>query len=310
MSSGWSLFVTLVTLLSIAGMVWLLMSNRNIEADGRELDHEFDGIREFDNPLPAWWVGLFIATVIFGLGYVFYYPALGNMTGAGGWTSEKELIYQTEKHEERFSPLYASYASMSPEELMLDKKAMQTGRRLFLNNCSTCHGVAAKGGKSFPNLTDDEWIWGSDFNAIKLTIKNGRQAAMPGWDQVLQPDQLQAITELIRSNALSDSSVAADDVAMTTYKTLCIACHGPDGKGNAALGAPDLTNDIWLYGDSAEEVMHSIAKGRAGMMPAQGEIIGEDKVHLLAAYVLYLSSKEMSSESGKNRASHNPVAGD
>ena len=295
MSNGWSLFVVVLTMLSMAGVAWLLIANRSKEGKGEELDHEFDGIKEYDNPLPAWWVGMFVATVIFGLGYVFYYPALGNSAGVGEWSSEKEWLYATERHNDRFAALYTQYAAMTPEQLVADRKAMQTGRRLYLNYCSTCHGVAAKGGPGFPNLTDSEWIWGDGFPAIKHTILNGRIAAMPGWEQVLQPEQLTALSQYVKDWSDSGTAPAGNDVGASAYSTYCVACHGVNGGGNAALGAPSINNDIFLYGGTLEDITHSIAKGRAGNMPAQSGVVGEDQSHLLAAYIFSLrGSQEVS----------------
>ena len=288
MSNSWHLFVVLVTLLSIAAIVWLLVANRSKEGKGEELDHEFDGIKEYDNPLPAWWVGMFLITVVFGLGYVFYYPALGNMQGVSGWSSEKEWLAASDRHTERFADLYAGYAARSHDELITDRQAMQTGRRLYLNYCSTCHGVAAKGGEGFPNLTDNEWLWGADFNAIKHTILNGRIAAMPPWEQVLQPDQLTAVSDYIYQWSQSGSKPTGNEVGATAYTTFCVACHGVNAEGNPALGAPNLNNDNFLYGGSLEAITESIAKGRAGNMPAQADIVGQDQAHLLAAYIYSL----------------------
>lgn len=296
MSAGWSLFVFVVTLLTMAAVVWLLLANRSKPADGNELDHEFDGIREYDNPLPAWWVGLFGLSVVFGLGYVFYYPALGNARGASGWTSEKEWLYQSELHEERFAPLFASFADMTPQELMGSRNAMQTGRRLFLNYCSTCHGVAAKGGHAFPNLTDEEWIWGGDYDAIKHTLTHGRQAQMPAWEQVLNAQQLQDVTRYVLSLSSTTASGVDHSDGKASYTLYCTACHGAEGKGNPLLGAPNLTNDIWLYGGTAEDVSQTIAKGRNGMMPAQSDVLGEDRIHLLAAYIKSLSQANSASD--------------
>jgi cytochrome c oxidase cbb3-type subunit 3 len=299
MSNGWSMFVAVVTLLSMAAVAWLLISNRSKEGKGEELDHEFDGIREYDNPLPAWWVGMFGLSVVFGLGYVFYYPALGNMSGASGWSSQKEWLHASEQHTDRFAALYANYAAMAPEELVKDRRAMQTGRRLFLNYCSTCHGVAAKGGEGFPNLTDSEWIWGADFGAIKHTILNGRVAAMPAWEQVLQPEQLIAVSSYVKEWSTSGSAPTGNEVGANAFATYCVACHGVNAQGNPALGAPSLNDESFLYGGSIEDITYSIAKGRAGNMPAQGDIVGVDKTHLLAAYVYSLRNTQAGSMPGQ-----------
>ncbi|MFK8029084.1 MAG: cytochrome-c oxidase, cbb3-type subunit III [Gammaproteobacteria bacterium] len=310
MSSGWSMFVALVTLVSIAGISWLLVSNRNKIADGSELDHEFDGIKELDNPLPAWWVGMFVISIIFGLGYVAYYPALGNMKGASGWTSQKEWLARSDGHEQRFEPLFAQYAAMSVDELITNRKAMQTGRRLFLNYCSTCHGVAAKGGNAFPNLTDSEWLWGGSFETVKHTITNGRNGLMPAWESVLQPDQIADVTQYVLSLSGAEHEATKITAGKTSYESYCLACHGVNGEGNAALGAPNLSNDIWLYGGTAADISYSVTKGRGGLMPAKGPILGDDKIHLLSAYVLSLTAGDAQSVTKYSPASDVTNGGD
>ncbi|MGD8418492.1 MAG: cbb3-type cytochrome c oxidase N-terminal domain-containing protein, partial [Pseudomonadales bacterium] len=194
MSSAWSWFVIIGTLGSLIGAGAFLLSNRHTSGE-ETTGHEYDGIRELDNPLPMWWVGMFLISIVFAIGYLVYYPGLGNVQGTGGWTSIGQWKAQVDRHEERFAPLYDRLAAMSPEELAADRVGQQVGRRLFLNNCATCHGVAAQGAFGFPNLTDDEWIWGSGFDNVKQTVLGGRNAIMPPWGPALGEQGVADVTQ-------------------------------------------------------------------------------------------------------------------
>lgn len=294
MSAGWSLLVLIGTIATMAGSAWLLISNRDKKATGERMDHEFDGIEEFDNPLPAWWVTLFFVTIIFGAGYVAYYPALGNLPGAGEWSSAKEWQYRVDQHELRYAPLYEELAAQSPDELIKQPRAMQIGRRLYLNNCSTCHGVTAQGSVGFPNLTDEEWIWGAEFDNIKSGIINGRAANMPAWGEVLSEQQIREVVDFVKFLSRGDTQAAASQPGQTHYVTYCVACHGAQGQGNTLVGGTPLNNDIWLYGGDDAAITASIVNGRMGNMPAQGPIVGEEKAHVLAAYIYSLRTKAQS----------------
>lgn len=289
MSSAWSWFVILGTIGTlIAAAVFLLM---NRTTSGQETTgHDYDGIQELDNPLPFWWVGMFLITIVFAAGYVLYYPGLGNYGGLGGWTSTEQWQQEVERHDERFAPIYTKLAAMSAQELAADRTAQQVGRRLFINNCSTCHGVTATGAFGFPNLTDSEWIWGGGFDTIKQTIENGRTAAMPPWGAALGEQGVADVTQYVLSIAGRDHDAEAAARGRTQYANLCIACHGPDGHGNSALGAPDLTNDIWLYGRSADEIAFTVRNGRNGNMPAFRDTLGPEKIHVIAGYVNALTA--------------------
>ena len=288
MDTGWHWFVILGTLLSLAFVMWLLLANR--KTSGNETTgHDWDGISELDNPLPMWWVGMFVGTVVFMLGYVAIYPAMGNIEGALGWSSAKQHQEEVAQHEARFAPLYAELAGMDPDALMDDPRAMQVGRRLFINNCSTCHGVNANGAFGFPNLTDEEWIWGGDFASIRQTLVGGRMAQMPAWGPALGDEGVTNVANYVRKLAGLEHDAAAAEAGTAQYNMLCVACHGPEGKGNSMLGAPNLTNDIWLYGGSIEQISFTLQHGRQGNMPAQKDILGDEKIHILSAYVRSLS---------------------
>jgi len=287
MSTGWSLFIIAGTLLSLGWALWLLFSNRikatqTVETTG----HEYDGIEEYDNPLPLWWVGLFVATIVFALGYLVYYPGLGNFAGVGGWTSEQQWQRDVERKDAQFAPLYQKLAAFTEAELHENSQAGQIGRRLFLNHCATCHGMSARGAVGFPNLTDDEWQWGGDFESIKTTLRGGRIAAMAPWGAALGGEAgISQMTQYVLSLSGAEHDAAAAAQAAAKFQMFCVACHGPEGKGNALFGAPDLTNDTWLYGGGAEHITFTLTHGRNGQMPAFADLLGEEKIHILAGYV-------------------------
>ena len=288
MSSGWSWFIIVGTLGTLIACAVFLFVNRHTSGE-ETTGHDYDGIKEFDNPLPLWWVGMFVVSILYAVGYLVYYPGLGNVKGTSGWTSANQWQEEVDRHEARFAPLYAKLGAMTPEELSADRVAQQVGRRLFINNCSTCHGVTAAGGFGFPNLTDDEWIWGKGFDNIKQAVLGGRNAIMPPWGAALGDDGVAEVTQYTLSLAGLEHDAEAAARGQARYATLCIACHGVDGSGNSLLGASNLTNDIWLYGGSAEEIAFTIRNGRNGNMPAFNNVLDEDKAHILAGYVNGLS---------------------
>ncbi len=288
MSAGWHWFVVLGTLLSLVFFMWLLFVNRQKTNKGTT-GHKWDGIEELDNPLPMWWVGMFVASTVFMLLYVGYYGGLGNFGGVGGWSSQAQHDAEVARHDARFEPLYAELGAMTEDDLQLDRRAMQVGRRLYLNNCAACHGVNANGAFGFPNLTDEEWQWGGDYQAIRATLVGGRMAAMPPWGPALGEAGVANMTQYVLklSGQTHDAEKAA--AAEPQYNMLCVACHGTEGKGNTVFGSPDLTNDIWLYGGSADQITFTLNNGRQGNMPAQSDILSDDKIHILSSYIRSLS---------------------
>lgn len=296
MSAFWSAWVSVIALAVIFGCTWLLFATRKSEkfkeSTEETLGHEFDGIAEYDNPLPKWWFQMFVGTVIFGLGYLALYPGLGNFQGLLGWSSHGQWEEEMQHAEEVYQPVFAKYASLSIEELQdpSNETGLRMGQRMFANNCAVCHGSAGTGAYGFPNLTDDDWLYGGEPATIKTTITNGRQGAMPAWGPVLGEDGVRDVAAYVQTLSGMDN-VDADAAArgQTQFQALCAACHGPDGKGIQALGAPNLTDDTWLYGGSFEQIAHTIRNGRAGVMPAHQALLSEDKIHLIAAYVYSLS---------------------
>ena len=296
MSSFWSLWIIVLTLVTIVGVTWILFANRkstNKDPNGTT-GHVYDGIEEYDNPLPAWWFYLFVATIVFGVAYLAVYPGLGSYKGLFGWTQINQLEKQEAKAEERYGPIFAAYRDMSAEEIAADKKAMKMGQRIFANNCAQCHGSDARGSYGFPNLTDSEWLYGGSPEQITETIVNGRNGAMPAWLAALGEEGVVDMSNYVIT--LSGREADAESAARggEKFKMFCVACHGPDAKGNIAFGAPDLTNNIWLYGGSPGLIQRTIRNGRNGHMPSHKNLVSADKIHILSAYIYQLSHSQSS----------------
>jgi cytochrome c oxidase cbb3-type subunit 3 len=291
MSSAFSAFVILGSLGSLLLFFLILQMNRTGNKPGQATGHSYDGIEEYDNPLPSWWYWGFILTIVYGLGYLAYYPGLGNFPGLSGWTQVGQLEAEQALANERYGPIFAQYREVPLAQLATDTVAMKMGRRLFSNNCAVCHGSAATGSFGFPNLTDEEWIWGGDAAAIEATILHGRNAAMPAWQNVMGDQGVKAVTEQVLRLAGREVDMALADEGKVHFGMYCAVCHGADATGQVLFGAPNLTNDIWLYGHSRMRIEQVIKHGRNGMMPAFDARLGADKVHILAAYVQSLKKK-------------------
>lgn len=288
MSSFWHWFVIIGVVGSLLAMLSLLIFNRKTSGN-RTTGHTWDGIEELDNPLPMWWVWLFVGTVIFAVPFLLFFPGFGNFSGVGGWSAAKQHDAAVRQNQTRFEPLYNELGQMAEPDLHANPRAQKVGRRLFINHCSTCHGVNARGGFGFPNLTDTDWLWGDGFDAVKTAITNGRTAAMPPWGVPLGQQGVANVTQYVLqlSGAAHDSERAA--LGATQFATFCTACHGPEGLGNPVFGAPNLTDDIWLYGGSAGQISFTLQHGRAGNMPAHNLILSENQIHILTGYVTQLS---------------------
>lgn len=287
MSTAWSWFIIIGTIGTLVAALALLFANRSISGE-ETTGHDHDGIQELDNPLPMWWVYMFVITIVFAAGYLVYYPGLGNVAGAGGWTQLDQWQAEVDRHEARFAPIYTELAALTPAQMATDRRASQVGRRLYINNCSTCHGVTAQGAFGFPNLTDGEWIYGRDFDSIQSTILNGRVAVMPPWGAALGDDGVTNVTEYVLKLAGRDHDAATAEQGAGQYQMFCVACHGADGAGMVALGYPNLNNDVWLYGRDREQIAFTIRHGRTGNMPAHRDLLGEEKTRVLAGYVMTL----------------------
>jgi cytochrome c oxidase cbb3-type subunit 3 len=293
MSSFWSNWVIILTSITIIGITWLLFANRKKDKNaGETTGHVYDGIEEYDNPLPAWWFFMFTITIVWGLGYLAAYPGMGNYKGFLGWTQEGQHDEEVAKAEAKYRAMRDRYLALPVEEIARDPAVLKMGQRLFGNNCAQCHGADARGGYGFPNLTDNDWLWGGTPAAIKHTLINGRQAAMPAWGSVLGEQGIKEMTAhlLNLNNRSVDPALAA--AGAEKFGLYCAACHMPDGTGNQMMGAPNLTNGIWLYGGSESDIAQTLRAGRNGMMPAQAKLLSEDRIHILTAYVYSLSHKE------------------
>lgn len=298
MTSFWSWYVVILTTGTLLALTWLIFATRKgqrSDTTDQTVGHVYDGIEEYDNPLPRWWFMLFVGTIIFAVGYLVLYPGMGNWKGIlpgydGGWTSAKQYDREITKADEKYGPIFAKYAALPIEEIAKDEAALKMGGRLFASHCAVCHGSDAKGSHGFPNLTDNDWIWGGEPETIKASILNGRQAVMPGWEAALGNDGIKNVAGYVRSlSGLKNPEGLDLEAGQKSFETMCVACHGPEGKGNPMLGAPNLTDNTWLYGSSFAQVQQTLRHGRNGQMPAQEDFLGNDKVHLLAAYVYSLS---------------------
>lgn len=295
MSSAWSIYIIVLTVVMIIGCTWLLWStSRPIKGEGETTGHVWDGdIREYNKPLPRWWLILFYATIIYSIGYLIWYPGLGNFAGVGGWTSAGEHDAQRDEAEARLAPLFARFETMPIEEIARDPDGLRLGRSVFGNHCAMCHGSDARGAIGFPNLTDNDWLWGGTPEAILTSVLDGREGLMPPLAAAMGSDL--AVSEVaVYTQSLSGRKV---DPAMAAagkrrYDTLCIACHGADGTGNQALGAPNLTDDIWVHGSGLDAIRAAVIEGRHGQMPAHRDIIGPVRARLVAAWVWAQSQSE------------------
>lgn len=292
MTSFWSMWIIILTSITIVGITWILFANRKREQQttDKTTGHEYDGIQELDNPLPAWWFYMFVITIVWGVGYLIIYPGMGNFPGILGWTQIEQHDREVSAADEKFRAMRDRYLALPIEEIATDPAVLKMGMRMFGNNCAQCHGADAKGAYGFPNLTDNDWIYGGDPAAIKATLVNGRQAAMPAWQQILGDQGIAETTEYLLQINSRDADEAQAEVGEKHFATYCAACHGADGKGNPMLGAPNLTNGIWLYGGNREQIAHSLRAGRNGQMPAFQDTLSEDKIHIITAYVYSLNN--------------------
>jgi len=291
-NEGWSIYIAAASVLGLVACLVLLMiaARRRVMAVDNSTGHVWDeDLREMNNPLPFWWMGLFVGTVLFSAAYLAFYPGLGSVKGALGWTSAGQ--YQAEQAAARAAaaPQYARFAAMPAAELAREPQAMATAERLFANNCATCHGADARGSKGFPNLTDRDWLWGGTPERIAETITQGRQGTMPPMAAAVgNADDVDHVAHYVLSLSGSPHNSLAAQLGRSKF-TACAACHGADGKGNPALGAPNLADDVWLHGWGAEAVAAMVRSGKTNVMPAHAGRLAPEQVHLLAAYVWGLS---------------------
>lgn len=301
MSDFWSFWVIAIVTINLGGCAWLLwwvsQPIDNEPASGESMGHAFDGIEEYNNPMPRWWVGLFVATIIFAVGYLIAYPGYGNWKGlltvdGKPWTAVGQWQAEVDAANKEFSPIFAKFAAMPVEEVAQNEDARGMGQRLFLTNCALCHGSNAHGGHGFPNLTDNDWLYGGTPDAIKQSITNGRIAGMPAWSTTLGDEGVNQVAHYVASLSRPEVQAKQPELVATgaeKFVANCVMCHGSDAKGNPAFGAPNLTDNIWLYGGNIAAIKETLKFGRQGQMPAQHERLSAEKIHLLTAYVYGLS---------------------
>ncbi|HEX5801705.1 MAG TPA: cytochrome-c oxidase, cbb3-type subunit III [Azospira sp.] len=292
----WNWFVILTVLVSILGCAALLwVQSKASFTAGKTCGHVWDEtLEEYNNPMPKWWSWLFYITVVFSLVYLVLYPGLGRFQGVFGWSSAGQHKAEVEKVDAAIKPLFDKYLQMDLKAVAADKEAMEMGKRLYLTYCMQCHGSDARGSKGFPNLADSDWLYGGEQEQLIETIANGRNGVMPAYggnpDAVGGAAGAKEVAHYVRSlSGLAHDSLLATK-GKEKFETACAACHGPDGKGMQAMGAPNLTDKVWLYGGSEAAIVETITKGRQNKMPAWKEFLGDGKVHVLAAYVYGLSA--------------------
>jgi cytochrome c oxidase cbb3-type subunit III len=300
MSGGWSVYVIALVVLQLVGCVVLLWrtSRRHAgDAEPEKTGHVWDGdLTEYNKPLPRWWINLFYLTILFTIGYLVWYPGLGNFAGSSGWTSRNEHAADKAAGDAKLAATFAPYDGKPLPDLAADPKALALGHNVFVSTCAVCHGSGGQGAVGYPNLSDSIWQWGGEPEQILETVLNGRQAAMPAWADTLTAMGGASAKDDVISYVLSLSGKekpAAEvlERGQKLFTGICAACHGPDGKGNPVLGAPNLTDQDWVYGSDRATLMTGIEKGRNGQMPAHKPLIGETRARLAAAYVWSLSHK-------------------
>lgn len=290
-SDFWNLYVIVIVMGSIlACAVLLIVQGKATFTPGKTMGHVWDEtLEEYNNPMPKWWSWLFTITVIFALVYLALYPGLGNFKGMLGWTSVGQHTTEVAKMDATVKPLFDKYLAMDVKAVAGDKQANEMGKRLFLTYCMQCHGADARGAKGFPNLSDADWLYGGEPEQIKETLSNGRMGVMPPHAQ-LGADTVKDLANFVRSLAgLPNDSVRAAKGKEAFTSAGCIGCHGPEGTGMHAVGAPNLTDKVWLYGSSEATITETINNGRQNKMPAWKEFLGDAKIHLLTAYVYSLN---------------------
>ena len=310
-----SIFIAAVTILHILGYIGLVYWTTHIKAggdakEGEVIDHTWDGdLKEMNNPMPGWWLSLFYLMIAFAIAYLFLYP--GVYKGSKGWTQLTQYQQESRRVDARSAEYFRHYADKSVEDLAKDTDALAIGRRIFLQNCAVCHASDAGGTPgNYPNLTDKDWIWGGTPENIINTITNGHTGAMPAGGALISvtPGQapsaedqqkLEDVSNYILALGGYEHDQALAEKGKELYGTSCVACHGPDGKGNPVIGGINLADQTWLYAEDSEDpaalktfIQNQIQHPRNNVMPAWKDILGEAKIKVVAAYVYSLSQDE------------------
>lgn len=282
----WSGWIIVITVVSLCALLWLTISIYFAADANKEVDPDSEPVwdndlREGSNAPPLWWFWMLLATLVFSLIYLMLYPGLGSYPGLLNWSQGSRVANSYENFEQNFAEVRAEIAASSLAAIQNDLNLMQTAERIYKRECSACHGPDARGQASlFPNLADVDWQWGSSAEQIEQTIRGGRNANMLAWQAVLGDDNVDQVASYILQMGDSGSASLA---GKAVYDQNCSACHGVDGTGNILLGAPNLADDIWLYGGDLETVKASISAGRNGVMPAFAERLDDMQIKLLVA---------------------------
>lgn len=293
----WSWFIAIISVISLVVWIWVTIKlmGRKLSADeqAESMGHEWDeGLHELNNPLPRWWVITFLLSLFWGLGYLIMYPGLGSFAGVLNWTQIDQYEAEVAAADARYGPIFEKFAGMDIAAMVDDQEALAIGRSLFSTYCTTCHGSDAAGARGYPNLTDTDWLYGGEPENIEQSILNGRSGIMMAWGPILSQEDIFNVSEYVRSLSGYQPNEAVASKGKEVFQTNCFACHQSDGTGNKLLGAPNLTDDTWLYGGSSTMIIETITNGRNGVMPPHREFLGEAKVHLLANYVYSLSKQD------------------
>ncbi len=293
-SEFWSWFIIVIAGGGIVWLFYLLLATNKTDAaedQGVPTGHVWDeDLQELNNPLPRWWLVMFYITIFFGIVYLILYPGMGSFKGVLGWSEVGEYEAEVAAAEAEFGPLFTQFEQTPISQLAANDQAMNAGERLFVNYCAVCHGSDARGAPGFPNLRDNDWLYGGEPENIEATILYGRNGVMPAWEGPLGGEEgVNQVANYVMSLSGRDVDDELAAAGKTKFEMFCVGCHMPEGTGNIALGAPDLTNNIWLYGGSPRSIKETIAKGRNGVMPAHKEFLGTAKSHVLAAYIYSLS---------------------
>lgn len=296
MSNFWHWYVIILTLGVTAALVWLFIATQRMRiaqsAEDETTGHVWDDdLREYNHPMPRWWLWMFYISVIFSLGYLVLYPGLGRFEGVLGWSQEGQHAAEISHASNAFENAYGELVQQPLETLVGNPQVLAAGRNLFAHNCATCHGSDARGAQGYPNLTDDHWIWGDTPERVLESIQMGRMANMPPHGPMLDEDAVTAVATYVQQLAGKQVDTALASAGKTSFDQICMACHGLDGTGNIFLGAPDLTAGVYIYGSDLNSIRTTIRDGRMGEMPPQLALLGETRTRMLAAYVLSLSQE-------------------
>ncbi|RZJ26605.1 MAG: cytochrome-c oxidase, cbb3-type subunit III [Haliea sp.] len=292
----WSHYVAVLSLASILAcglLLWLTARVRATPGADNTTGHVWDeDLREANNPMPRWWMGLFVLTIVFGLGYLVAYPGLGSYQGQLGWSTGGEYDKDVDRANRELEPVYAAYTALPADKVAADPAAMAIGQRLFLNNCAQCHGSDARGSKGFPNLTDGDWLHGGTPEKVSETIHMGRIGVMPPMAAAVgTPEDVKNLANYVLSLSGSPHDSLRAGLGKGKFSA-CAACHGVGGVGNPALGAPNLSDKVWLHGYGQEAIISIINTGKTNQMPAQQGRLTDAQIHVLGAYVWGLSARQ------------------